>query len=60
MIDKQTVLPDRRVPAGRTVPGVEVLLLDEHGQPVNNGEDGKIAVRSARLRQPWWMRKPTT
>jgi amino acid adenylation domain-containing protein len=60
MIDKQTVLPDRRVPAGRTVPGVEVLLLDEHGQPVNNGEDGKIAVRSAHLCRGYWRQPDAT
>ncbi len=60
MIDKQTVLPNRRVPAGRTVPGVEVLLLDEHGQPVKNSGDGKIAVRSAHLCRGYWRQPDAT
>ena len=54
MIDKQTPLPERRVPVGRAVRGVEVLLLDEEGQPVKNGGEGRIAVRSTHLRQGYW------
>ena len=50
MIDKHTVLPEGRVPVGRTVRDVEIFLVDEQGQPVENGCDGKIAVRSAYLR----------
>jgi amino acid adenylation domain-containing protein len=47
-----------RLPVGRPVPGVEVLLLDEQNQPVAPGKDGRIAVRSAHLRQGYW-RQPT-
>ena len=60
MIDKQTVLPDRRVPVGGTVPGVEVLLLDESGQPVPSGSEGKIAVRSAHLARGYWRQPDAT
>jgi len=43
------------IPVGRPVPGVEVLLLDEKEQPA---PEGRIAVRSAHLRQGYW-RQPT-
>ena len=32
--------------AGRVVPGVEVLIVDKNGQPVPDGEDGEIWMRS--------------
>lgn len=34
---------------GRTVPGVEIRLLDEHGQEVPEGEVGELYVRSGML-----------
>jgi amino acid adenylation domain-containing protein len=60
MIDKKIILPDGRVPAGRAVRGVEILLLDEQGQPVKSGSDGRIAVRSAHLRQGYWRQPGLT
>ena len=47
-----------RVPVGQPVHGVEVLLLDEQHQPAPFGTEGRIAVRSAHLRQGYW-RQPT-
>jgi acyl-CoA synthetase (AMP-forming)/AMP-acid ligase II len=32
--------------AGRVVPGAEVLIVDKNGQPVADGEDGEIWMRS--------------
>ena len=60
MIEKNTVLPDGRVPVGRAVRDVEIFLTDEHGRPVDNGSDGRIAVRSAFLRQGYWRRPDET
>ena len=60
MLDRQTVLPDGRVPVGPPVPGVDVLLLDEHDRPVPAGGAGKIAVRSAHLCRGYWRRPEAT
>jgi len=46
------------IPVGHPVPGVEVFLLDEKDQPATPGAEGRIAVRSAHLRQGYW-RQPT-
>ena len=59
-MDKQTVLQNPRVPAGHAVRGVEVFLVDENHQPVKAGGEGKIAVRSARLRQGYWRQPELT
>ena len=60
LIDRQTVLSTRRISVGRTMREVEVLLLDETGQAVKNGADGKIAVRSAHLSQGYWRQPDIT
>lgn len=60
MMDKQTFLPDQRVPVGHAVRGVEIFLVDENRQPLENGGEGKIAVRSARLRQGYWRQPELT
>ena len=49
-----------RPPVGRPVPGVEVLLLDEKSQPAPSGAEGRIAVRSAHLRQGYWREPALT
>ena len=60
MMDKQTVLSHRRVPVGYPVRGVEILLMDEKNRPLKNGGAGKIAIRSARLRQGYWQEPELT
>lgn len=60
LFDKHTALPDWRVPVGRPVRDLEVLLVNEQGQSVENGCDGRIAVRSAYLRQGYWLRPEAT
>ena len=59
-IDKSMVLPDRRLPVGHAVRGVEILLLDERGQTVKSDGGGRIAVRSAHLRQGYWRQPEAT
>jgi thioesterase domain-containing protein/non-ribosomal peptide synthetase component E (peptide arylation enzyme)/acyl carrier protein len=60
MIDKHTVLPNGRVPVGRAVRDVKVFLENEQDQPAGNGCDGRIGVRSAYLRQGYWLRPEAT
>ncbi len=60
MIARQTVLPDRRVPVGQPVRGVEVSLLNEQNQSVKAGDQGLIAVSSAQLAQGYWLRPEAT
>ena len=48
------------VPVGYDVPGTEVLLLGEDGQPVGPGEVGEILVRSRYLAVGYWQRPEET
>jgi len=47
-----------RLPIGRPAPGIELLLLDEHGREVSEGQTGEIVVRSRYLSPGYW-RNPT-
>jgi amino acid adenylation domain-containing protein len=60
IIEKDTVLPEGRVSVGCAVGDVEISLVDDQGQKVENGCDGRIAVRSAYLRQGYWRRPNET
>jgi amino acid adenylation domain-containing protein len=60
VMEKHTVLPEGRVPVGRAVHDVGIFLVNEQGQVVENGCDGRIAVRSAYLRQGYWGRPDET
>jgi amino acid adenylation domain-containing protein len=60
IIERHTVLPEGRVSVGRAVGDVEILLVDDQGRKVENGCDGRIAVRSAYLRQGFWRRPDET
>ena len=60
MFEKHTVLPEGRVPVGCAVRDVEIFLVNEQGRPVENSSDGRIAVRSAYLRQGYWRRPDET
>jgi amino acid adenylation domain-containing protein len=53
-------LVDAVLPLGDPVPGVEILLLDESGVPVKNGEVGRIVVRSDHLFPGYWRRDDLT
>lgn len=39
---------------GRPIPGVELLLLDEDGEEVDEGDPGEIVVRGANLFSGYW------
>jgi acyl-coenzyme A synthetase/AMP-(fatty) acid ligase/thioesterase domain-containing protein/acyl carrier protein len=54
IIDANTPLPDGVVPVGRPARGKHVLLLDQSGDEVADGEVGQIAVESAYLAKGYW------
>ncbi|MBE9030668.1 AMP-binding protein [filamentous cyanobacterium LEGE 11480] len=54
LISPQTELPDPIVPVGYPVLDKEILLLDEHRQPVTHNGPGEIAVRSRYLSPGYW------
>lgn len=49
-----------RLPVGRATEDVELLLLDEQGQPVAPGEVGEIAARSKYLASGYWRDEALT
>ncbi len=59
-LDKTSAPTNTRVPVGSPVRGVEVILLDEKNDPAAPGVEGRIAVRSAHLRQGYWRQPSLT
>jgi amino acid adenylation domain-containing protein len=47
-------VPEGVLPIGRASEGVEILLLDEAGNPVGPGEAGEIAIRTKFLAAGYW------
>jgi amino acid adenylation domain-containing protein len=59
-IDPQTARADGPVPIGYPVEDMEIVLLDEAGEPVAAGEVGEIVVRSRYLAVGYWKRPDLT
>lgn len=59
-MDRKTPLADGVVPAGYPVQDKEVLILDDAGNPVADGQEGEIAVRSRYLSPGYWRRPDLT
>ncbi len=59
-IDTETPVADGVVPIGYPVEDMEVLVLDDHGQPVESGAVGEVAVRSRYLATGYWQRPDVT
>ncbi|MCC7203678.1 MAG: AMP-binding protein [Phycisphaeraceae bacterium] len=59
-LDKSSPPTDAIIPAGRPVPGVEVLILDDAGRPCAPGRPGRIAVRSRHLAMGYWQQPDLT
>jgi len=59
-MDKDTECLTSTVPVGYAVEDAEVLLLDEHGDEVEAGQVGEIAVRSRYLALGYWKRPDLT
>ena len=49
-----------RLPVGRPVEGVELLLLDEDGREVAQGETGEMVIRSRYLSPGYWRNPQLT
>lgn len=60
IIDRQTELRDKIMPVGFPVQGVEVLILDEKGEPLGFNDVGEIAVVSANLASGYWRQPELT
>ena len=58
--DKQTEVTGTRLPAGYTLDGVEVLLLDESGKEVGCNQPGEVVVSSPFLSSGYWQRSELT
>jgi acyl-CoA synthetase (AMP-forming)/AMP-acid ligase II len=43
---------------GRPVPGVELAIVDDEGNPVPNGSVGRVLLRSAAVMRGYWGRGP--
>ena len=53
-INHDTQIPSGIVPAGYPVPDIDVVLLDEVGQEVGDGQIGEITVKSRYLTPGYW------
>jgi long-chain acyl-CoA synthetase len=51
---------DRLRSAGRAMPGVEVVILDEGGRVLEAGRIGEVAVRSAAVMAGYWQQPEAT
>jgi amino acid adenylation domain-containing protein len=60
VMNRHTVLPEGPLPIGYPVEETEMLLLDDAGTPVEKGEVGEIAVKSAYLSPGYWKRPELT
>jgi amino acid adenylation domain-containing protein len=59
-IGTQTPLPGDGVPAGYPTEGTDVLLLDENGREVAEGQVGEIALKGRYLASGYWRRPELT
>jgi len=53
-IGESETFPDGVVPAGKALDGVTVLICDEHGRRLPEGDEGEVVVRSAFLSPGYW------
>ena len=60
VLKRSDLVREGRLPVGYPADGVEVLLLDEAGMPVADGETGEIVVRSRYLFNGYWRNQELT
>jgi amino acid adenylation domain-containing protein len=60
VLKRSDVVPEGRLPVGHPADGVEVLLLDETGAPVPDGDVGEIVVRSRYVFNGYWRNDELT
>ena len=59
-VDPKTPMPDERVPVGYSMEGVDVLILDDNGNPLGNDQVGEVAVRGNTLSAGYWSKPDVT
>jgi amino acid adenylation domain-containing protein len=59
-IDQQTEIAGEHVPVGYPVEDTEILILDEDGRPVAEGEIGEIVVKTRYIAPAYWRRPEET
>jgi amino acid adenylation domain-containing protein len=59
-LDMKTVVNGEKVPVGYPVEGMEILILDEAGQPLEFEQVGEVAVRSSFLCGGYWGKPEVT
>jgi amino acid adenylation domain-containing protein len=59
-VDKDTQISGTSVPVGYVADNKEILLLDDHGDPVDSNQTGEIAVKSRYLSSGYWGRPDLT
>jgi len=52
--------PRKRDTIGIPVPGTEIMLLDDNGQPVALGQPGELCVRGPQVMRGYWKRPEAT
>jgi long-chain acyl-CoA synthetase len=45
---------------GLPMPNVDIIIIDDDGQPVSQGEPGEIAIRGPQVMQGYWQRPEDT
>ena len=59
-LDKTSEIAGEVVPVGYPLDGTELLLLDDNGTPVTNGEVGEIVAKSRYLSPGYWKKPDLT
>ena len=59
-VDMKTPISSENVPVGYPVEGVEILILDDAGLPMDFDEVGEVAVRSRFLSGGYWQKPEVT
>jgi amino acid adenylation domain-containing protein len=60
LVDQQSRISDDILPVGYPTEGMQIMLLDDAGQPLPDGEVGEIAVKSRYLSPGYWQRPDLT
>jgi amino acid adenylation domain-containing protein len=60
LLDHDTPIEGENVPVGYPVHGMEILIWDEFGQPVQVGQSGEIVLRSRYLTPGYWQNPALT
>jgi len=53
-------VPNPPLPAGRMIPGAQIIVVDDEGNPVPTGEVGEICVRGDGVMVRYWQNEEAT